>query len=77
MKERNGREVMWGTRRRQSGGTEEDKDGNAHERVRALRRKRRWEEIEWWKKHKEDEGGAFREERESRVGVVASPLDCY
>lgn len=44
---------MCGTRRRQSGGTEEeDKVRNAHERVRALRRKGRWEMR---KKHREDD----------------------
>lgn len=37
---------MWGTRRRRSGGTEEEgRVGNAHKRVRALRRKGRWEKI--------------------------------
>lgn len=35
----------WGTRRQSGGVEEEDKVGNAHERVRALRRKERWEKI--------------------------------
>lgn len=47
MKERNDQQrECGGTRRGQSGGTDgKDKVGNAHERVRALRRKGRWEKI--------------------------------
>lgn len=74
---------MWGTRRRQSGSTEEeDKVGNAHERERALRRKGRWGKIKSGGKNiRKTTGGGESSQRGrgrgSRVGVVASPLDCY
>lgn len=75
---------MQGTRGGQGGGAEEeDEAGNIHERVKALRGKGKWENSGGKNRRKmtgEREGGwRVREqsERRSRMGVVASPLDCY
>lgn len=82
MKEERERErarEVWVTRRGQKGGAEEeDRAGNMHEKVRPLRRKGRQEQTRSGRK---TSGGRERKreepERGNRVGVVASPLDCY